>query len=68
MTLGELLTWCKENGVAVNNTRKLIRDGVIEVADWGGGGNRRYFNAEQVKRDVLEKETKPCGNNSKGQH
>ena len=67
MRLGELLNWCQANGVTRRATRKLIDEGVIEAAPWSHD-RWKFYNADQVRRDVLEKETIRCGNNSKRQH
>jgi hypothetical protein len=48
----ELKGWLRENGVSKHKLTILLADGVIKRHYVNGG--TAYYNAEQVKRDVLD--------------
>jgi predicted transcriptional regulator len=48
----ELREWLSNNGVSHYKLRSLISQGVIKTSYVGGG--TAYYNADQVKRDVLD--------------
>lgn len=48
----ELKDWLQTNGVSHYKLRSLLSQGVIKTSYVGGG--TAYYNADQVKRDVLD--------------
>jgi len=69
MTYGELVAWCEENGLKESLVRTLIDNGTIGIR-YISNNKWRRFNADQVKRDVLEPEGKLTynGNHPTRQH
>jgi hypothetical protein len=49
----ELKDWLQENGVSHYKLRSLLNQGVIKTNYVGGG--TAYYNADQIKRDVLDR-------------
>jgi hypothetical protein len=47
----ELKDWLQENGVSLYKLKILLNQGVIKPNYVGGGS--AYYNADQIKRDVL---------------
>jgi hypothetical protein len=48
----ELRQWLQENGVSEYKLRSMLALGVIQSKIVAGG--KAYYNADQVKRDVLD--------------
>jgi predicted transcriptional regulator len=48
----ELKDWLQKNGVSHYKLRSLLNQGVIKTNYVGGG--YAYYNADQIKRDVLD--------------
>jgi predicted transcriptional regulator len=48
----ELKDWLQKNGVSHYKLRSLLNQGVIKTNYVGGG--TAYYNADQIKRDVLD--------------
>ena len=48
----DLKEWLQANGVSHYKVRSLISQGVIKTQHVNGG--RAFYNADQVKRDVLD--------------
>jgi hypothetical protein len=49
----ELKDWLQKNGVSQYKLRTLLNQGVIKTIYVGGG--TAYYNADQIKRDVLDR-------------
>ena len=48
----ELKEWLQANGVSQYKMKSLLSQGVIKANHIGGGC--AYYNADQIKRDVLD--------------
>jgi hypothetical protein len=48
----DLKGWLRENGISEYKLKSLLTQGVIKTQHLNGG--RAFYNADQVKRDVLD--------------
>ncbi len=48
----EMENWLRENGISKHKLAILMADGVIKRQYLNGGA--AYYNADQIKRDVLD--------------